>query len=354
MDLPAPLLVSDDPSLVSDVRRLAAAAGVVPEVLADSALALRRWAAAPVVLVGVDQAARIAACRPPRRRRVHVLGQEPVPDPVFRDAVALGAESVSALPDSAEWLVELLTDVGDGAAAPGVTIGVVGGAGGAGATVFAAALAQASAASARTLLVDADPLGAGIDRVLGLEARDGVRWDALLQTTGRLSSRSLRESLPRTDSLSVLTWPSRGTHVLQPFAVREVLSAGRRGFDVVVLDLPRHRDAVVEEAVSRCDHVVLVSTLTVPAVTAASRVALALPERTRGLVTRGGRGGGASPESVARLLRTPLLASMGDQRGLDESVDLGAGPARSSRGVLARTARRVVDQLVPVRGTAAA
>jgi hypothetical protein len=142
--------------------------------------------------------------------------------------------------------------------------------------------------------------------------------------------------------------------VLAPFAVREVLSAGRRGFEVVVLDLPRHRDAVVEETLSRCDHVVLVSTLTVPAVTSAARVALTLPEGTRQLVTRGGRGG-VTPESAARLLRTPLLASMGDQRGLDESVDLGAGPARSGRGVLARTARDVVASLVPPpRGTVAA
>ena len=46
--------------------------------------------------------------------------------------------------------------------------------------------------------------------------------------------------------------------------MREVLSAGRRGFDAVVVDLPRHRDAVVDETISRCDHVVLVSTLTVP------------------------------------------------------------------------------------------
>jgi secretion/DNA translocation related CpaE-like protein len=187
-----------------------------------------------------------------------------------------------------------------------------------------------------------------------MESRPGVRWDALLQTTGRLSSRSLRESLPSHDELAVLTWPSRGAAVLAPFAVREVLSAGRRGFEVVVLDLPRHRDAVVEETLSRCDHVVLVSTLTVPAVTSAARVALTLPEGTRQLVTRGGRGG-VTPESAARLLRTPLLASMGDQRGLDESVDLGAGPARSGRGVLARTARDVVASLVPPpRGTVAA
>lgn len=343
---PAPLLVSADPLLVADVHRLSAAAGVATDVVRDAGQALRRWASAPVVLVGEDCAGGLAGCSPPRRPRVHVLGRAPIDDGLFRDALGVGAESVAGLPASETWLVELLTDVGDGGAAPGVTIGVLGGSGGAGATVFAAALAQVAAESGPALLVDADPLGAGVDRVLGLEAADGIRWDSMLQTTGRLSSRSLREALPRSDGLSVLTWPTDRPASLQAFAVREVLSAGRRGFATVVVDLPRHRDAVVEEAISRCDHVVLVATLTVPGVSSAARVAHGLPGPTpaRHLVTRGNRSG-VPPESVARLLRMPLVAAMGDQRGLDEAITLGAGPARSRRGTLARAARTVVRQL---------
>ena len=75
--------------------------------------------------------------------------------------------------------MEVLTDAGDGAASRGVAIGVIGGSGGAGATVFASALALTLGADRATLLVDADPLGAGIDRVLGMESLDGIRWDAL-------------------------------------------------------------------------------------------------------------------------------------------------------------------------------
>ena len=193
----APLLVSSDPLLVADVQRLSAAAGVLPEVVRDPALALRGWTGAPVVLVGADCAGALAAASPSRRPRVFVLGRSPVGDALFRDALGVGAETVAGLPESETWLVELLTDVGDGGAAPGVTIGVIGGSGGAGATVFAAALAQTMADLGSTLLVDADPIGAGVDRVLGLEATDGIRWDSMLQTTGRLSSRSLREALPR-------------------------------------------------------------------------------------------------------------------------------------------------------------
>ena len=355
MDVTAPLLVSADPLLVTDVQRLCAAAGVVPQVVSGSAQALRLWTGAPVVLVGADCATALAGCSPPRRQRVHVLGRSPVGDGLFREALGLGAETVAGLPASETWLVELLTDVGDGGATPGVTVGVIGGSGGAGATIFAAALAQVATAVGRTLLVDADPIGAGIDRVLGLETSDGVRWDSMLQTTGRLSSRSLREALPRAGNLSVLTWPTDRPASLQAFAVREVLSAGRRGFDTVVVDLPRHRDAVVDETISRCDHVVLVSTLTVPGVSSAARVAHRLPEMTPSchLVTRGGRGG-VTPESASRLLRIPLLAAMSDQRGLDEAINLGAGPTRTRRGALTRAARSAAAALLVTRESVAA
>ena len=116
MDVTTPLLVSADPLLVADVQRLCAAAGVVPEVVHDSVQALRRWTTAPVVLVGEDCATALAGCGPARRSRVHVLGRSPVGDALFRDALGMGAESVASLPASETWLVELLTDVGDGGA----------------------------------------------------------------------------------------------------------------------------------------------------------------------------------------------------------------------------------------------
>ena len=349
----APLLVTDDDLLLAELVRLAAAAGVSPEVVRTSDAALRSWGAAPLVLVGADRASEIAGCRPPRRPRVHVVARGPLPGELFRDALDVGAESVVALPASESWLVELLTDVGDGSAVSGVTVGVLGGAGGVGSSVFAAALAQVCAAEASTLIVDADPLGAGIDRVLGLEHVDGVRWDALVQASGRLSARALREALPRRDRLSVLSWPVDRTSGLEPFAVREALSAGRRGFTTVVVDLPRHPDPLVDEVLARCDQLRLVSTLTVPAVTAAARVARRLPSgRHVGLVLRGGTAG-VAPAEVGRLLGLPVIATMGDQRGLDEAISLGVGPARSRRGTLARAARRVAAVLAD-RGRVAA
>jgi secretion/DNA translocation related CpaE-like protein len=352
LDPTAVLLVSGDESLVGDVRRLAAAAGVEVAATARPAAALSVWGVAPLVLLGTDRAAEVAALQPPRRGQVHVLGRGDVPHDAFRDAVRVGAESVAELPASEAWLVEVLTDAGDGGRSTGLTVGVVGGAGGVGATVFAAALARTASRQLSTLLVDTDPLGAGIERVLGLERARGVRWDAMVATTGRLGARALRESLPRADDLAVLAFPGRRTGPPPPFAVREVLSAARRGFDLVVLDLPRHGDAAVVEAMSRCDRLVLVSGLTVPAVTAASRVVGTLPDAVpTGLVTRG-TAGSLAPEEVARFLRLRLIAAMSDQRGLDEALDLGAGPVRSGRGPLARAARACLADLGSARAAA--
>ena len=59
----------------------------------------------------------------------------------------------------------------------GAAVAVVGGCGGAGASVLAAALAVTAVRhGGRALLVDCDPLGGGLDLVLGAEHVAGLRW----------------------------------------------------------------------------------------------------------------------------------------------------------------------------------
>ena len=213
-----PLFVTADQSLLDELLRLAAAAGVTPEVAADPGTALRSWSSAPLVIVGDDLATPMARIDPGHRPRVHIMALRPAPDELFRVAVALGAAAVDELPRSESWLVETLTDLGDTGARRGLLIGVLGGSGGAGATTLACAIGQTASRSGDAVVVDCDPLGPGIDRVLGLEAHDGFRWDALCQTTGRLSARSLREALPRRGPLGVLSWHAGASANLQAFA----------------------------------------------------------------------------------------------------------------------------------------
>jgi secretion/DNA translocation related CpaE-like protein len=348
----APLFVTADDTLLEELLRLAAAAGTTPDVAHDVPAALRAWPRAPLVLVGEDLADAMARAAPSRRDAVFVVLTAPVPDRVFQVALALGAESVAELPRSEGWLVERLTDVVDSGPARGLTIGVIGGSGGSGATTFACALGQLAARAGPAVVIDADPYGPGVDRVLGLDLVDGVRWDALGHTTGRLSARALRESLPRRDGVAALSWyadarPRR----LQPFAAREALSAARRGHDTVVLDLPRAPDPLIDEIASRCDRVLLTVTATVAGVAAAMRTCGRFADP--GLVGLVVRGSGMEDDAVSRVVGARVLVRMHDQRGLAESVDLGLGPVRSRRGPLGRAAASVLAALADPVGRAA-
>ena len=148
------LVITRDDLLLDDLLRLAAAAGTTLDVAHDTTAALRGWGAASVVLLGADLARAIAAQRPSRRDHVHVVAHGPVPDGLFRAALATGALDVVELPAADAWLVELLTDAADGGAHLARTFGVVGGSGGAGATTFASALALTAAAIGPAVLLD--------------------------------------------------------------------------------------------------------------------------------------------------------------------------------------------------------
>jgi secretion/DNA translocation related CpaE-like protein len=216
---------------------------------------------------------------------------------------------------------------------------VVGGTGGAGATTLACALAQWHATRAPTLLVDADPLGPGLDRLLGMEAEAGVRWEALVETAGRLGARALREGVPRRGHLGVLTWSGLRRRVDVP-TVRRILPAAVRGHDLVVLDLARQGGSSLAELVDRCDDLLVVTPATVPGLAATARLVADLGRDGRtGLVVRPGALGDADAERVTGL---PVVAAVRDQRGLAASVDRGLGPL-AGRGPLARAARDLLE-----------
>ena len=332
------LLLTSSTALHDAVVALCAAAGVEAQVCADAGPALASWSGADLVLVGADAASSVASLAPPRRPGVHVVGLV-VADEVFRSAVELGAESVLGLPEGAEWLADALADVGE-RSSPGRTVGVVGGSGGAGATTLACALAQWHAARAPTLLVDADPLGPGLDRLLGMEDLAGVRWEGLVETAGRLGARALRESVPRRDDLGVLTWTGLRRR-LDVATARRILPAAVRGHALVVVDLARHGPGVLAELVDRCDDLLVVTPATVPGLAATARLVAELGRTARaGLVVRPGALSDADAERVTGL---PVVAAVGDQRGLRASVDRGLGPL-AGRGPLARAARDLLSE----------
>lgn len=340
-DVPA-LVVTNDDDLLAELLPLAAAADVAPTIARDPLTALVTWSRAPVVLVGADLAAAMVQAAPEPRARSYVVSGPRPPDRLFRTTLDLGAENVLELPTCAGWLVELLADLTEHQTDRARVIGVIGGTGGAGATTFACALGQWAARTGDAVVIDCDPQGPGLDRMLGLERCEGFRWDALCQTTGRLSARSLREALPRRERLGVLSWYVDGrAQSLQAFAVREALSAARRGHRVVVVDLPRSPDPLVDEVAARCDELLVVTLGSVVGVAGAARMRARFADHAApGVVLRGDA---FTADEVARAVGLPVRAQMRDQRALAEAVDLGFGPLRTMRGPLARAAARVLD-----------
>lgn len=336
-----PLVITADDDLLAALLPLAAAADVTPTVARDPITALVSWSRAPVVLVGADLAARLADVVPEARSRVVIVSPGLAAHELFRTALRLGAEQVVEVAAASGWLVEMLADVTEHLSGRGRVIGVIGGSGGAGATTLACALGQWAARSGPAAIIDCDPQGPGLDRMLGLERRQGFRWDALCQTTGRLSARALREALPRAGDLGVLSWYVDGRpQTLQAFAVREVLSAARRGHATVVVDLPRWPDPLVDEIASRCDELVVATVASVVGVAGAARLRARFAEHGgAGVVLRGE---GLTAAEVQRAVGLPVLAQMRDQRGLAEAVDLGLGPLRSERGPLAAAVSAVL------------
>jgi secretion/DNA translocation related CpaE-like protein len=248
----------------------------------------------------------------------------------------------------------MLCDAAEGAAGGGQLIAVVGGRGGAGASVFASALAvQAALRVGRVLLVDCDPLAGGLDLLLGIEHVDGLRWPDLPATGGRVPAGALHGALPAVSlppaSSGQLTVLSCGRAGEQPLAaaLESVLDAGLRSGDTVVCDLPRHLPAGVLEVLRRADLVTLVVPAEVRAIAAALPLAGRLLEfgRPVAAVVRGPSPGGLLPADLMGALPVPVLASMRPAPRLAEALERGRLPFLSSRGPLAVAAQTVLDAL---------
>ncbi|MEU1901681.1 septum site-determining protein Ssd [Nocardiopsis dassonvillei] len=267
----------------------------------------------------------------------------------FREARVL------LLPRDEALLVDLLARASSPGRAPAPTVSVVGGRGGAGASLLAVALALAGERAGRsTALLDADPFGCGPDVYLGCDRGPSpgperwTGWGDLLRRRGRVRWRDLRAGLPGTSRVSVLTW-TRGREPTGPLpvgAVRAVLSSARDGTDLVVADLPRSFDPATTVFLNRSDLVLLVVPADVPSVVAATRTVARLREETRTvrLVVRGARGE-LSADVVSRALKVDLGADLPSEPGLARSLAAGDVPARHPRSPLARFADRVVAGL---------
>jgi secretion/DNA translocation related CpaE-like protein len=354
------LTLTHDPGLLEELLRLAAAAGCELHRAPDPTSARQAWSAAPMVLLDEDAARSCARAGLPRRDGVVVVSHGEPALSLWQHAMACGAQHVIALPSAQAWLVNALSDASEGVRRQGPVLAVVGGRGGAGASVLAAAVAVAALTQGeRVLLVDCDPLGGGLDLVLGAEDVSGLRWPELTLSGGRVPAASLHAALPAAPvgadgGLSVVSCGRSGPSPA-PNAVAAVVQAGRRAGETVVCDLPRYPTEAARAVLDVADLTVLVVPAEVRCCAAAARVAEVLAERGPDvrLVVRGPSPGGLSADDVGRALSLPLLTSMRPEPGLARALDRGRPPGRG-RGPLAVAAREVLDVLHGLVGSRAA
>ncbi|HEX5116594.1 MAG TPA: septum site-determining protein Ssd [Pseudonocardiaceae bacterium] len=351
MNSPHPLAVLSDEPVLDQAVQLAAVAGCVIDRAPDAVAARRRWGEAPLVLL---DAAAVAACVDaglPRRAGVVVLCAGEPPPELWQRALAIGAERVLALPAGESWLLSAFADATDRpAAVTGRVVALLGGRGGAGASVLAAAVALTALRSGGgALLIDGDPLGGGLDLVLGAEAQAGLRWPDLHLQGGRVPAHALRSALPGRSSgtarLSVVSCDRDGPGP-DPDAMAAVIDAGRRADDTVVLDLPRHPTPAAEAALARTDLAVLVIPAELRAGAAARKVAAMVKAQGTRLtcVVRGPAPSGLRPTDIAEAADAALLTAVRAEPALPQTLER-TGLRPKPHGPLTTAAHAILAEL---------
>ncbi|MFF5080682.1 septum site-determining protein Ssd [Actinoplanes sp. NPDC000266] len=341
-----PLVVTADPDLLDDLLRLAAAGGTQVDVAPDPVAARSRYGRAPLVMLGADQLRAIGRARLPRRSRVAVVYRGELSPALDRLAQQSGAEHIIELPTAEAWVVDRFAEQRDQPV--GRVLAVIGGRGGAGASILSSGLAvTAAGAGHRTLLIDGDPLGGGLDLLLGWEHVDGLRWSALTETEGRVDPPALIGALPHRGELVLLSFARHDSPVVPAPAMAATIDAARRARDVIVADLPRRLDDAGVLALETADRALLIVPAELRAVAAATRVAqMVLTHRDElSVVVRGPAPGRLKPRDVASSLRLPLAGTLRPDPAMCQALERGMAPGETG-GELAGLCRRLVGELL--------
>jgi secretion/DNA translocation related CpaE-like protein len=232
----------------------------------------------------------------------------------------------------------------------GLLVCCAGACGGAGASVFAATLARTVVETGRRcLLVDDDPLGAGVDLLLGAEDAPGMRWPDLRLARGRLPAGLLVSGLPAVDGIAMLSWdrePRVGGAGVDALAA--VLESGLDEYDVVVLDRGRGAATDLTPVAGLVDLGLVVVPAQVRAAAAVMRAVDAVLPAVRDvrLVVRGPAPTGLAVAAITSAHGLPLAAWMDPEPGLAKALDRGEPPGLHRRRPLRRAAATVLDDLL--------
>lgn len=353
-----PLLITDDDDLAEEVLRLAAAAGCEPRRIRKPRGAEEPWHEAPLVLLDPTTLAEFERLVPASRAGFALVCTDP-PGDFWRLAFESGARHAIDLPRQENRLIELFGEtMGEVASRTGRVLAVLGGCGGAGASVLACATALTAARrDGGCSLLDCDEQGGGLDLALGIERTAGLRWSDLKVGEGRLAQAALRDALPGRNvgrgRLTLLTWgrcDSTGpSAAMNPQSINAVIGAARRAGETVVCDLPRMPNDAATTALRQADLGVVVIPAEVRACAAARRLLSNLPATSAPLhaVVRGPAPAGLDVRDVERAVGLRAITALRSQARLPAAMDRsGLRPVNVSRnGPLGRAAHRVLTVL---------
>jgi secretion/DNA translocation related CpaE-like protein len=340
-------VLTADEELLDRLLATLAAVGLEPQVVSDPGALRSSWRDATVVAVGGDRAEELAALSLPRRSDVFVVGSDADGEELCRWSVPLGA-AVAPLPSAESWFVAALADAAGTRRGDGRLVAVVGASGGVGASTCAAALAVASAARGqRTMLVDGDPWGGGLDLLLGAEHAEGWRWPRLANARGHLGD--LTGQLPYVDGVDLLaaarrTTPRRAAEIGSE-QLASVLGSATRSHDLTVVDLPRWLGPVGQETVRRAALTLLVARADLRGLAAARELVPWLPQNDCHVLLRERRSAAVSHDLVEESLGLPVIGTALDEHAVRLAAERGEPPNRSPRSALARACLAVLDQL---------
>lgn len=167
-----------------------------------------------------------------------VLVAAPAQRSSWEQAGRLGVDQVIELPDGAPLLQRRVRSATSAPPPTGTLVRVVGARGGSGATTLAVGLAVEVAGLGRTVLLDADPWGGGLDTAVGVEAEEGLRWDDLRAMRGAVPMTAITGRLPHVIGIAVLS--QRGDRSVAGEAWRPVCDSLLAGGAIVVADVPRY------------------------------------------------------------------------------------------------------------------
>jgi secretion/DNA translocation related CpaE-like protein len=260
---------------------------------------------------------------------------------------------VAVLPGARTWLLDRLRTL-PGATSTACVVGVIGGAGGAGASTLAAGLATTGARPTGAGLLDDDPLGGGLDLAIGAESAPGLRWPDLATVRGRLDGAALLASLPAVAGARVLSH-DRGATPVDIDALASVSTAMRSELELVVVDLGRSPEVGARVAAAAAGTVLLVTPADVRAVAAAAATAATLTAAStdvRVVVSRRWSADRLEARDVARVLGLPLVGWWRFDVASVRALHRGEPPRAAGRGSLGALCGQLVDRLASRRSVA--